>query len=306
MNKLLAVALSLGAGLGAGVVLGYGFGQWQPGFAGSAAIDQVGVGSVGTPPPPGAETDVAAEVRRLKHSVATLQQQVTELAGTGWFVESAGDPRRADLPADHVDIDMAADHGELPIPVPAEDAPWQRGPWQLGPSEPAERNRWLEAAGVYPEVAEDITRRIDNLELRSLELTDQAAREGWLDSERYRTEREALQADRPDLREELGEKTYEQYLWESGMPNRVQVTSVLSGSAAAGIDLRAGDIIDRYDGVRILQTGDLTTLIRDGERGEIVSLSWFRSREVHSALVPRGPLGIRMHPQRVEPSSLHE
>ena len=159
----------------------------------------------------------------------------------------------------------------------------------------------LVAAGLDPVAAADLQRRQDEYQLARLELVDQAAREGWEDSELFDERLDALDETSPDLREELGEDGYDRYLYESGARNRVRVASIIPGSAASAAGLEPGDVVLGYADGRVFRPGDLQDATRTGTRGEPVTLVAERDGRSVTVQVPRGPLGVTLGRLRREP-----
>lgn len=161
----------------------------------------------------------------------------------------------------------------------------------------------LVAAGVDPGQATEILRRQSQLEMRRLELRDQASREAWLDSERFFEELRNLEGDAGDLRQEVGDDAYDRFLYLSGQPNRVVIASVIDQSPAQLAGIEVGDRVLDYADSRIFAWSDLRTATRDGERGEYVRMRVKRQEETLELLVPRGPLGVRLGSAQVDPKT---
>jgi C-terminal processing protease CtpA/Prc len=159
----------------------------------------------------------------------------------------------------------------------------------------------LVKAGLSEDMAADIVRRRNDIELRKLELRDRASREDYLGTTRYSRELTALINEQVTLREELGDAAYDRYLYANGMPNRVKVTSVMLGSAAETAGMGDGDIILTYEQNRIFGVSELVKLTSLGELGEYVSIDISRDGQLMSLWVPRGPLGVRLGISRVKP-----
>lgn len=162
----------------------------------------------------------------------------------------------------------------------------------------------LLAAGFRPDDVERFRARLDEIELSRLYLRDQAAREGWLETPRYREESIALGREFLGLRDEFDESLYDWVLFSTGHPNRVAVTEVLSGSAAQSAGLQPGDVIVRYDDRLVLSPTELRDATTGGREGELVSVEIQRAEDPAPLrlFVPRGPLGVRMTPTSVTPS----
>jgi len=156
-------------------------------------------------------------------------------------------------------------------------------------------------AGMDASEAQQLKERFEKQELETLYLRDKAVREGWLGTRRYREERQALEAQTGNLKEELDEESYAAYLFASGQPNRVAVQSVLNGSAANSSGIRPDDQILRYDNQRIYNWRDLRNATTQGDINETITIEVMRDNKRMEFYVQRGPLGIRMSPASVAP-----
>lgn len=169
------------------------------------------------------------------------------------------------------------------------------------PSE--ERRSALVRAGLAEDLAADLVWREAQAELDRLELRDLALREGWFGSDRYREELRRIEREAPRLRTEVGDEVYDRYLFATGEQNRVRVSSVIPGSAAEDSGLRAGDMIEYYDGGRVFNFAELRRATSEGERGELVPVQIRRADGLIQTWLPRGPLGIRLDMGRVDPDA---
>jgi hypothetical protein len=161
----------------------------------------------------------------------------------------------------------------------------------------------LVAAGVDAGTAAEIMRRQSRLDMQRLELRDQASREGWLDSERFIEELRKMGGDAVALREEIGDDAYDRFLYLTGQPNRVVVASVIDGSPAQLAGVEAGDLVLDYADSRVFAYADLRAATRAGERGEYVLVRVQRGATTLELPVPRGPLGIRLQVDQVDPDA---
>ena len=159
----------------------------------------------------------------------------------------------------------------------------------------------LIAIGVTAPRITDLRQRIEQMELQQIYLRNQAQREGWLGTSRYNEERRKLEDRDGVVRAEIGDESYDKYLYLSGEENRVAVQSVLAGSAAQAAGIQDGDIIFRYDHRRIFRWSDLTNLTATGRMGENVAVDVVRAGQPMTVYVPRGPLGVRLAPQLEKP-----
>jgi hypothetical protein len=136
--------------------------------------------------------------------------------------------------------------------------------------------------------------KLDQIELDRLYLRDLAAREGWLDTPRFREEDLGLGDVAHQARGEMGDEFYDWMLYTSGQPNRVRIGEVLGGSAAAAAGFRPGDLILSYDEQRIFNPGELRDFTTTGTAGDMTPVWVMRGGQQMQVFVPRGPLGIRI------------
>ena len=155
--------------------------------------------------------------------------------------------------------------------------------------------------GIEPGFAEDIVRRKNSIELKRLELQDRATRGGYLNRQRYYDELANINRQEINLRDELGDDLYDEYLYNSKQNNRIKIISVMLGSSAEQAGIRKGDIVLSYDNKRIFSWRELKAKTAEGQLGEYVSISIFRNGEVFSFSVPRGPLGTQLGATRLAP-----
>jgi membrane-associated protease RseP (regulator of RpoE activity) len=162
----------------------------------------------------------------------------------------------------------------------------------------------LLAAGVDSGVANDIARRLSQRDMQRLELRDQASREGWIGDERFVEQMRQLQDDVPGLREEIGEDAYDRFLYLSGQANRVKIASVIDESPAQLAGLKAGDLVLGYADSRIFSYADLRSATQAEERGEYIMIRIQRNGETLDLTLPRGPLGIRLDADQIDPDAI--
>lgn len=227
--------------------------------------------------PPGAE----AEVRRLRAEVARLEAALGRAQEQGHALEEEADWLREEL------HDLRAG---APIDGEASDA-----------ADVVFDEAALLAAGFDPEDLEALRERLDAIALERLYLQDAAEREGWRGTRRWREERLALDAALYGLREEFGEELFDWGLYASERPNRVQVKSVLRGSAAERAGIEAGDVIVAYDDQRIFRGKDLRAAVESGRPGQSTEVRVLRDGSTHRVFVPGGPLGVRFEPTVMRP-----
>jgi hypothetical protein len=160
---------------------------------------------------------------------------------------------------------------------------------------------WLREAG-FPEVEiERLRERWDQAELDRLYLVDQAKREGWHRSQRFRGRMREL---REDLRAELCDEGYDALLYAAGRGNRVVVEDVLAGSAAQQAGIESGDALFSYAERRLFATQELIRTTSAGEAGAQTEVRVDRNGEEIRLFVPRGPLGVRVRRERRLPDTL--
>jgi hypothetical protein len=223
--------------------------------------------------------ELREEMRRLRGQRGSgLEQRPSE-------VQSYGDPT-----ADSVAPADTSRRGSLPE-SPGEDSLGANG-------EPLFDEAALTRLGTYPRDAALLHERWAQFEMEKLYLLDAATREGWLRKPRFRRE---IQAARAALREELGDESFDLLLYGSGQPNRVVLRSLLERSPATEAGFEAGDVILSYDDRRIFRPGELKRMTASGSAGESVSVEIVRKGRRISLSVPRGPLGVFMRADRLEP-----
>ena len=159
----------------------------------------------------------------------------------------------------------------------------------------------LMAAGVNPDNADEVLRQISQQEFRRLELQD-LIRRGGPSSAQNRTELRDLNQNKISLRSELGDDTYDQYLFASGQNNRVKVSSVMSGSPAELSGFEKDDVILFYDNKKVLSWPDIRSATFEGEIGSYTSVEILRDGSRMSLMVPRGTLGVQLDAVQLDPA----
>jgi hypothetical protein len=277
--------------------------RWVPGIAFAALAAGFALASAGDAPVGAAAT--GDELTRLRAELAAergarerLEARLARLEADLAFVRD--DAGRAGAPAG-LDADAApSERPEASEPAPGADAiadaADEAGPDGRGWFDQAR----LEAAGLPERDAADLRRLFEETELERLYLRDQATREGWPRG-RLAAELAALDERMASVREDYGEGAYDWFLYAAGRANRVAVESVLGGSAAAEAGLRPGDLVYAYGGERIFKPGALVRSTQTGRLGETVELEVQRGGERLRVTVPRGPLGVRIGRETVEP-----
>jgi C-terminal processing protease CtpA/Prc len=191
---------------------------------------------------------------------------------------------------------------ETAFRVAAEERTSASGPHTTANGEQTAGNR-LEAAGFTLEQVANLQRRQAEAQMQQIDLDDRARREGWINTPRYAEEMAKLPDGIATVRNELGDDAYDRYLFASGRPNRIEVTSVIQTSPAESAGLRQGDIIASYGGEKIFSTQQLTDLRSTGERGSAVTLDIIRDGQAMRITMRRGPMGIQTQPTLVDPDA---
>lgn len=165
---------------------------------------------------------------------------------------------------------------------------------QLPDENPTEQEQVELLSSVFePAIVAEIQTIRDDNQLRRLELRDRAIREGWINTDRFREESRALR-NASQLRETLGDDSYDQLLFAEGRNNRVQIEAVIDNSAAHLSGIEVGDVIVRYADARIFQFRDLQDGTTSGERNESVTIQVSRNGELIDLVIPRGPMGVTL------------
>lgn len=169
-------------------------------------------------------------------------------------------------------------------------------------TEPQKNKNILVSMGVNNENASRIQRLAEKKEMEQLYLRNTAVREGWFGTEKYFEKTRELDLKSNIYREELGDDKYDQFLYASQLTNRITVQSVLSESPAEIAGLQSGDYILSYDSKRVFNWSDLTALTANGAAGESIPVEVQRNGQVLQYFIARGPLGIRLSSERINPN----
>jgi hypothetical protein len=148
--------------------------------------------------------------------------------------------------------------------------------------------------GMNSSQASELKIYFEQLEMDRLYLRDQSIRESW-GREKLAEAMQALESREDDLKSQLGESTYDAYLYAAGRSNRVEVTSVLEKGQAGMAGIMSGDQITRYDNQRIYNGFDLREATASGNIGDSVEVEIVRDGRTMQFYLVRGPLGIRMN-----------
>jgi hypothetical protein len=225
--------------------------------------------------------DERAARARLEEAVAALEERVAALAAAGTAEPGSVEPDRSDMPGSR---------------------PSGAAGFSAAAEVPGIDEQTLVAAGFSAQEAAALEERWEAFEMERLYLRDQAAREGWVGTPRFREERRALDAREAALRSEFGDDSWDWVLYAAGRPNRVVVQSVLKRSPAGEAGLRAGDVILGYAGQRVFDGRELRAATRTGRAGETVSVEILRDGAAERVFVPRGPLGVRLGTASTQPA----
>lgn len=155
-------------------------------------------------------------------------------------------------------------------------------------------------SGLSSAEANDLKVFFEQQEMERMLLRDQFIRENW-ERQKYRDELQNLQENNQAFLNQLDDSTYDAYLYASGQPNRVEVTSVLASSQASSAGIQAGDRIISYDNERVYSGFELRTATTGGDINEPVAVEVERDGEIMQLYLSRGPLGIRMNSISVAP-----
>jgi len=159
----------------------------------------------------------------------------------------------------------------------------------------------LIAAGINPDEADDILRRIGQQDFRRLELQNLIQRSDSTQRRQYSKELRELNKNKISLRSEMGDENYDQYLYASDQNNRVKIRSVMTGSPAESSGFKPEDIILSYDNKKILSWPDIRAATIEGEIGSYISVEILRDGETLNLTVPRGTLGVELDATQVDP-----
>lgn len=247
--------------------------------------------------------DASAEIARLDAQLARLTEEFATERRAREELARALEATRARL---DVPVASAAGSPESAAPPPREPIPAavnapdpalevaSRGEGRVDPDR-------LIGVGFSRGEVEAYTEFLDDLALRGLELRDQATREGWLETRRYREERAALHQERLLSRERFGDELYDWALFSSGQSNRMRIDSVIGGSVAEEAGLQAGDIVQRYADAPVIGYEDLRLGTSSGRAGDLTPIDVLRKGQEMRLYVPRGPLGVQLKPAKVKP-----
>lgn len=197
-------------------------------------------------------------------------------------------------------VELELQLGEQAAKANADDEP--PGPDLLPINTPEDRRSALVFAGVDRRTAQEIVSRESELAMERLDLRDRAAREGWVGTQRFVEELDALNDRAIDLRSEVGDAAFDRFLYETGQPNRVAVSSVLAGSQGDLAGFLPGDIIEGYAGEAVFDFNDLRSATTAGTRDETVAVTIRRNDQLIETWVARGPIGVTLQADSADPN----
>ena len=160
----------------------------------------------------------------------------------------------------------------------------------------------LVSAGVNPEFANDILRRISQQEFRRMELINLIQRKASPDLRQYRDELREIKQNKITLRSELGDDEYDQYLIVTGQNNRVKISSVMAGSPAESNGFQKDDVIVYYGNQNILNSTDIRNATLAGDIDSFTNVEILRDGSRMSLTVPSGTLGVRLEAVQIDPA----
>lgn len=161
-------------------------------------------------------------------------------------------------------------------------------------------------AGFSPEDAAVVISLAQSVELEQMELSF-GMRQGPMRSrgallrERGEGARAAMPSIRAAIVEQFGERGFDQYLYATGQPNRIQVSSVLPESRAQQAGFESGDVIVEVAGEAVYSNRDLYRIANEGMAGELVPITVSRGLTEVEVYAERGPLGVRTNRLSIKP-----
>lgn len=157
------------------------------------------------------------------------------------------------------------------------------------------------ASGINPDMADDILRRISQQDYRRLELQNLIRHADPATRREYRNELRELNKNKLSLRSEVGDDSYDRYLFVSGRNNRVKVRSVMTGSPAESSGLLADDVIISYNDKKIFSWPDIRAATMQAEIGSYINIEIQRDGSIMNMTIPGGTLGVQLDALQLEP-----
>jgi hypothetical protein len=275
-QALIFTALGLVAGIGMAMVFG---GGKLPGLApasvseGSVQHEQGALSDRIV----ALETALAAEVRQraaLQSDLASLAERFAALSGAaGPSASASTEPQTFG----------ESDAAEGPSP----DAVAQRFSNRRERASPEYRLNQLVEAGFAPDQAQWIIDREAQSRMAMLNAQYEARRQG----QPFNPLEGQLES-QTEMRQQLGDAMYAQYLEATGRPTSVAVREVLDSSPGQAAGLQSGDEIVAYAGQRVFNLIELNELTLGGQPGETVAVDILRNGQQMQIYVPRGPIGF--------------
>jgi hypothetical protein len=189
---------------------------------------------------------------------------------------------------------VRGEHDSIPKP----QAPVDRHAKQEKRTEEWFNRAALVESGLSSSEIEEIEARWEEYEMEKLYLTDEATRGGTAQSKQFY---EQLAEINRQIREDLGNDSYDAFLFATGKHNRVVLKQVITNSPAGYAGLRAGDVVVRYGGERVFHPIDFKNATSLGDSGAATSLDVWRDGEILQFSVGRGPLGVQLEPKIAAP-----
>ena len=241
----------------------------------------------GTPP-----ADYFALKRKLEEERALREALEAKLARA---LAGRSGPVAIDRPADRSRAVVVRGENNL--------TPKPQTPIGRPAKQPQKPDEWFNRAalvesGLSSSEIQEIETRWEQYEMEKLYLTDEATREGTAQSKQYY---EQLAEINRQIRDDLGNDSYDAFLFATGKHNRVVLKQVIANSPAGYAGLRAGDVVVRYGGERVFHPGDFKNATSRGDSGAATSLDVWRDGEVLQFSVGRGPLGVQLQPKVAAP-----
>lgn len=284
-TSLLAIGFAVVTGIAIGVML----------------ADDAGTTVASTPMPkndqPVTAAATATESARADESVAAQIANLNRMLQDEKTARQALEQKLDSLSRQLAALDSTAEASAL---ADTADQPVDGSDQAYGPGQDWFNEQALLDNGMDSSLARELKEYFEQFEMERLYLRDRSAREGW-DREKTRVEMQAIESREEELRERLGESAYDAYLYASGQPNRVAVTSVLASAQAGQAGIQSGDHIIRYDNQRIYNWMDLRSATTGGNISDTVEVQVERDGQTLQFYLARGPMGIRMDSLSIAP-----
>jgi len=231
-----------------------------------------------------ADDAIAARLAELERRLAAEAERRVALEATvAGLSERLGPNGMLPLTAD---TQSAVDLADAEPPSPRRFFAERRARFAQQQS-PDYRRDQLISAGFAPDQAQWIVDREGQSRMDLLNAQYAARREG----EPFDPSQSQL-AMQAEMRQQLGDGGYEQYLEATGQSTNVRVFEVLQNSPGYAAGLRSGDEIVAYGGERVFNLGELNDLTVEGNPGETVAVDIMRDGQAMQIYIPRGPIGI--------------